>query len=567
MKLILGLAICFVFASLAAGQGYGRRREFRRRRIHNIGPIIQTRPAFHPKPFTQLKPVIQQKPHIQTKPIIQPKPLIQTKPIIHPKPAIHPKPVIQPKPVVHPKPIHHQPVHHPIAPLSGGGMGGGIPADVLAVIGSTITGRAITGGMEGFPQHGGTLNAEGLMNGWGEDPSVQANSAVTGWHDPWEGRGYPVNYQGQNTEDLIFDPVNNRYVLKHQQAKDAQFLSVTNGGLIHGDTSGHVEHKIVKDANLMANQAIQGISPVGPFVNTAGQHVESKLIGQQMHNNAKAQDHSIIKSSGVIRAGRPSHLSRKHTGTINTGLIGHTPPEVIAQNIGIATLGADAMRGHAIAQSFGPPQGVGFINPSGPMAAQLGVNQMVHNTAKASSFGVIGKHDQHIGLSQIGLARPGFVGHDVGGVGFVTNKKAVSPIAQHIGGIGIQTNPVDAVHNVIKSGVVTARQDSLSANIGSHIANHVIEEVANAVEMGSNGGLSNGDPIAIAATHDLAQNTGHIVGKILNVASQSSPIQQNGPIAVGKGIFGHGPTQPIFHKPAVKKPQIKALSGYGRRRF
>ncbi|XP_045216560.2 uncharacterized protein LOC123566484 [Mercenaria mercenaria] len=520
----------------------------------------------------------------------------------------------------------------PISDLFGTGVGrlrGGrrrvMPDHIKKILGSTVTGEAIVGGMGDFPRHGGTLNEDGLVNGWGADPNQPIISAVDMWSDPLNGAAFPTDYNGQ---ELVFDTRLNRYVVKkdgsvgHQIAKESHVAAKTGGIISGGVPSSHntvkAEHNIVKEANHIARKTIGGVGVVGSPI------------------GVDPISHNIDKKM-----------------TFGTGSAG-TLMDPVGHNIGKSTLGADAVVGHNLAKTSGRAVGIGFLNPGGPVATRMahdiakstgvvradpfgiGIDpfgQVSHGAVKASS-------GRHIGVSKLGPVNVGHVGfdapeviaHKVGkatlgtdavvghniakssgspvGIGFLnpggpiasqmehdiakaTSNVAIDPfdtvghdIAKatggvgrpHVGIVGKTTNPVHNVNKVGQAGLAGMGHDPLAASLGHGIAKQAMGEAAAAVEMGSRGGVSAGDPIAVAATHGLVRESLHVAGKTLDMASSGvtggrrvgvgldNYGKGSGMIRgsrVGMDIFGQGP---FVHPKPVKKPPPKFPTGYGRRR-
>lgn len=132
-----------------------------------------------------------------------------------------------------------EPFNDGLSSLSGGGMAN-MPDHIQRIIGSTVTGEVLVGGMNGLPRHGGTLNENGLVDGWGMNPDEPASPSVSLWSDPLNGAGFPTNYNG---EELVLDRVSNRYVV-NSHGTGHQGASNNNGdqggfpGGFHGGFPG-----------------------------------------------------------------------------------------------------------------------------------------------------------------------------------------------------------------------------------------------------------------------------------------------------------------------------------------
>lgn len=405
--------------------------------------------------------------------------------------------------------------------LRRGGMFG-MPEDIQRILGSTVNGGVMIGGMNGLPRHGGTLNSDGLVNGWGANINEPVIPAVQMWNDPLNGAAFPEDYSGQ---ELVFDRRLNRYVIKpsasvgHQIAKDAHVVP-------NGHKSVKAEHNMVKQAN----------------------HIDRKTLGGAIGG--------IGGPVGGMGAG-PFGPTVNRLGTVNAGDITVDDPRVIAHNIGVATLGADAVAGHNIAKNSGTPVIRGFINPHGPVSSSI-----EHDMVKTS--GVVANDPFGVGIDPLGQVAHGNMkvsnGRHIGVSNF-------GPLDNGIGmrPFGVMGKTADPVHNVDKvghSGIAGIGHDPLAASLGHGIAKQAIGEAANVINMGSRGGLAAGDPLAIAATNGLVRESLNVADK--TIAMASSGVGGHRGIGAGMSIFGQNA---MIHPTPVKKPPPKFPTGYvGRRR-
>lgn len=461
-----------------------------------------------------------------------------------------------------------------------------MPDHIQKIIGSTLTGEVLVGGMGGLPRHGGTMNENGLVEGWGMNPNEPIIPAVSMWSDPLNGAGFPTDYKG---EELVFDPVLNRYIVKnqgigHQVVKEAH-VAVKTGGIITGGLptshgSMKAEHNIVKESNHIAGKTIGGIggvlNPVGVDPISHGIDKQFGLGGDTGYVKAgsfgpsvvdpfgnafisSVTSHDIAKSTGII-GGNPgighgvvnsgAHIGMSQLGTVNVGKIGFHEPGVIAHNVGKATLGVDGVMGHNVAKASGAPVSIGFMNPSGPVAQQMGVNAGIgHDIAK--NTGVIG------------------VGHEIakasGGIDFINGHGGFQGgfPGDFNGGFqgGFVQDPVHNVNKVGQSGIAQMGHDPLAASLGHDIAKKTVGQATHIVNMGTNGGVAVGNPMAVAATHGLAKESLHVAGKTLDISSSGAI--GGGHIGAGMDIFGHG--APVVHPKLDVKPPVNFPNSYGRR--
>ncbi|XP_052282778.1 uncharacterized protein LOC127879769 [Dreissena polymorpha] len=347
---------------------------------------------------------------------------------------------------------------------------GMMPDDISSVIGSTILGRPLTAGeMIGnvlLPRHGGTLNPDGIANGFGAVMPNGPYNLDDGWTDPLQGMPYPSDFNGQ---ELVLDPITNRYVY----------------------APGSVGHQVVKG----------GMGPVNPT----------------QHNIVKATvgavnpiQHDIAKASigGVIPAGKPifndGMVNRGPFG-VSAGTVGVDHPSVISHNIGKATLGADAVQGHNIAKAAQVPVGTGFINPNGHVARKI-EGEVMHDVAKSGFGGPM------VGGAMVGVQQHGMIG--------------ISPIGGiHRPGVPMGVNVVHDVNKIGASGVATIGHDPLASSLGHGLAKGSIGDAANIIDMKTGGAVSMDNPIANAAAANLARESLHVAQKTIGLTSGGNPVK------------------------------------------
>lgn len=420
-----------------------------------------------------------------------------------------------------------------------------MPEDIKRILGSTVTGEVMVGGMNGLPRHGGTLNSNGLVNGWGADANVPVIPAVQMWTDPLNEAAFPVDYRG---EELVFDPRLNRYVKKagasvgHQVAKETAHVGAKTGGIIAGGVpTSHgtikAEHNIVKQAS----------------------HVETKTLGGAIGGLGTPLGVASIAPVGTIGA------TVNQLGTVNVGDITVDDPRVIAHNIGVATLGADAVAAHNLAESSGTPVIRGFINRNGPIA-----DQIKHDVAKTS--GVVSTDPFGVGVDPFGQVAHGNMrissGRHIGvsNLGPVNIGFGTAPVVgmRPVGVVGKTADPVHNVDKVGQSGLASIGHGPLAASLGHGIAKQAIGDAANVINMGSRGALAAQDPIAIAATNGLVRDSLDVADRTIALASSGVTGGMGAGVGAGVGFVGQNT---MIHPKPVKKPAPIFPTGYaGRRR-
>jgi len=257
----------------------------------------------YPKPVIDPiypKPVIDP---VYPKPVIDP---VYPKPVnpFNPRPVdpVYPKPVdpVYPKPVdaLHPKPIHGNSVFgnrfDGVFDGSAGlfGMDNGInQMELQQLMGSSVAGRPLQWGetINGIvlPEHGGTLNPDGIQNGFGAVDPLGARPS-DGWNHPWNNMPYPRDFTGQN---LVFDSQQGRYVYEHQLQKAEHNVHKAVGGAAspigHGSLLPHggarhgqvlPRQDVVHDVNKVSSGVAAAVAS-DPASADLGRFIAGQAIG------------------------------------------------------------------------------------------------------------------------------------------------------------------------------------------------------------------------------------------------------------------------------------------------